>query len=320
MLDNLQSADFDRIILDVAVALFGKTPRLEKCLSYINYCAVLSFDDGTADRVVKLTNKSRRDIEVEQRLYPAMRACGLPVPQIEFTEQDYTGACLPFMVMPRFSPYTLKQVCNAGGATALQACGAAGGFIRDLPVRFGDAFETLRRDEAVGVHLAAIQSGVERTPDLGAIRDLAPDLVRNVERYMATLARPATRCLTHGQPHVRNILADDDGQICAVDFATVGMASPLRDLFTLLNSHDGWSKGTGDPAQRRAIVDGYGGLNEAAVQELHYWECFYWAADLCLYLPRARQPQASSFDRQQADFISERARAVVAGEGLVNRL
>ena len=45
---NLQDAEFDRRILAIVQDLFGKTPRLRKCYSMVNYCAVISFDDNTA--------------------------------------------------------------------------------------------------------------------------------------------------------------------------------------------------------------------------------------------------------------------------------
>ena len=116
------------------------------------------------------------------------------------------------------------------------------------------------------------------------------------------------------------MLADEKGGICLVDFGTICLNSPLRDLCILLNSHDGWSQGKGDPAQRAAIVEGYGGLGEDDVAELHYWEFVYWAKDLGLYSARAARPQATQFDREQLAFVEGRVRATMAGKGIVHSL
>jgi Ser/Thr protein kinase RdoA (MazF antagonist) len=87
-----------------------------------------------------------------------------------------------------------------------------------------------------------------------------------IERHLATFSRPSTKRLIHGQLHTQNILSKKSREICVIDFGeSIGMSSPLQDLYVLLSSHDGWSKGTGNRAQREAILKGYGGI-DAAIQ------------------------------------------------------
>ena len=320
MLDNLQSAAFDSAILAIAKDLFGKMPRLSKCFSYVNYCVVLSFDDATTDRVIKFTNKSRRDIEIELHLYPPLRAHGLPVPEIEFTHLDYSQPSVPFIVMPKFSDYTLKDLCCNNHQAAMRACRASGQFIRELDERFTAAFKSFQTKDDLREPLAAIQQDLDHEPDLGLIREQEPELAQIIDQHLAPLSKPTPKRLTHGQPHTRNILADQHGEICVVDFATVGISSPLKDLCILLNSHDGWSKGTGDPAQRSAILKGYGELNEADIQALHFLEFFYWVSELRFYLSKVHGPECTPFAVQQSREIIAKVRMVADGKGLIDAL
>lgn len=320
-----QDADFENRIAAIAQDLYGKTPRLTPYFSMVNFCAALSFDDGSADRVIKLTRHNSGDIELERRLYPLLRQHDLPVPEIEFTHLDCSVVEEPFIVMPKFSDLTLAELRQRDQEAALRACHDAGRFIRELPQKFGAAFEELRTGGELAESLAAIQRDTDRAPDLGPVRDKMPELARQIDAYLGTLALPQERLpqkrlLTHGQPHTKNVLADEDGAICLVDFGTICLNSPLRDLCILLNSHDGWSSGKGDPAQRAAIVAGYGGLDGAAVAELHYWEFVYWVKDLRLYIARAGKPRATQFDRDQLRFIEERVRATAAGKGIIHLL
>jgi aminoglycoside phosphotransferase (APT) family kinase protein len=321
---NLQDAEFDRRILAIVQDLFGKTPRLRKCYSMVNYCAVISFDDNTADRVIKLTRHNSEDIEVEQRLYPLMRAHGLPVPEIEFTHLDYNLPSEPFIIMPKFSDWALadlrdKHQDDKHKQAALQACYASGQFIKDLPGKFGAVFKSLRATQ-LGALFDAVQRHTDQEPDLALVHNKEPELARTIDQRLATFARPQTRLLTHGQPHTKNILADDKGKICLVDFGTICLSSPLRDLCILLNSHDGWSSGKGDPAQRAAIVEGYGGLDTDEIQELHYWEFLYWVKDLRLYLSRAHRPGNTPFDHKQLATIMNRVQTVTQDKGIVHLL
>ncbi len=319
---NPQSAPFDRTILTITKALFGKLPRLSKCFSEVNYCVVLSFDDGTADRVFKLANRNRGDIEIERYLYPAMRAHGLPVPEIEFTHQDYPQPSAPFLVMPKFSDYTLAKFCHTNHPAALRACQASGQFIQDLPSRFTEAFKSFLALEELRPLLVQNQQTLdqEEEPDLRLIREKDPDLAQLIEEHFSTLSKSTAKRLTHGQPHNLNILADQQGEICVIDIGGMAMSSPLKDLFMLLASHNGWLDSTGDPAQRGAILKGYGELNEADVQALHFWEFSFWVINLLAHLRLAQGPDNSPYIRKKIPRLVAMIRTVAKGEGIIHAL
>ena len=319
---NPKSAELEAAILGIARNLFGKTPRLRKCPSEVNYCVLLSFDDPTADRVVKMANRNPWAVEVERQLYPAMRATGLPVPEIEFTHEDCPESTEPFIVMPKFSDYTLGELCETNHDAAMSAVEASGRFIQNVHRRFGEKFTYYLAMDDLRGQLGAIQQQLDQEQDLGLIKESEPELSRIVEQHLSTLSNPSIKRLTHGQPHTRNILADETGRICVIDFGeTIGMSSPLRDLYTLLNSHDGWSSGTGDPAQRAAILEGYGAIDEADIQELHYWEFSFWVKALIDYMRFAEDPaNDSQFVAEQLRKIQSTIREIATGRGIIHSL
>ncbi len=319
---NPQSAELDAAILAIAKRLYGKTPRLQKCQSERNYCALLSFDDGTADRIIKIANRSGWAIEVERHLYPAMRMAGLPVPEIEFTHEDNSELTQAFIVMPKFSDYTLKEVCQNNHDVAMRAVRSGGQFIRSVSSLFEEEFMAFLDMREVGAYLAENQKQIDYELDLNLTRKHDPELAEIIEHHFSTMSKPSTKQLTHGQPHLRNILADENGNICAIDWGeSIGMSSPLRDLHLLLNSHDGWSRGTGDPRQRAAILEGYGGIDGVGWKELHYWEFRFWVKALQDYMKFVEDPtKDANFVANQLRGIISKVREVSNGGGLIHRL
>ena len=305
---NPKSPELDTTILAIARHLFGKMPRLRKCPSEVNYCVLLSFDDETEDRVIKIANRNRWAVEVERHLYPAMRATGLPVPEIEFTHEDYPDSTEPFIVMPKFSDYTLGELCQSNHGAAIRAVMASGQFIQSVHSLFAQEFASFLAIGDLSAPLATNQQRLDEEQDLTLIREKEPELSEIVEQHLSTLSKPSSKQLTHGQPHTRNILADEHGQICVIDFGeTIGMSSPLEDLYMLLISHDGWSSGTGNPTQRAAILEGYGRIDEVSIRELHYWEFSFWAKALRDYMRFAQDPE------KDAQFVTEQLRRITVG-------
>jgi len=199
-----------------------------------------------------------------------MQAHGLPVPEIEFTQQDYSEPSEPFIVMPKFSDYTLRDLCEIDPQAAVRAFEKSGRFIPDLHERFAEAFKPFLVLEELQGLLAVQQERIDQVldgkSDLAPIWEKYPILAQQIEDRFATFSRPITKRLAHGALHARNILATQGGEICVIDFGeSIGMSSSLKDLSALL-------KGTDNPEQVEAILKGYGGVDEVDIQELRYWE------------------------------------------------
>ena len=234
---NSSPPDYDRAILAIAEYLYHKTPRLKRCHSGCNYCVLLTFDDGTADRVLKMANLNDWAIKFEQRLYPPMRARGVPVPEIEFTQEDYPGPPVPFIVMPKFSEHTLYGLCEADPTAALSAFEESGRFIRELDERFGAAYKPFLEERELLGTLKLQQKAHDReldfAPDLmDIIREKDPSLAQRIERHLATFDRPFPKRLVHGTLWIGNIMATRGGDICVIDLGEgIGLSSRLRDLY-----------------------------------------------------------------------------------------
>jgi len=304
---NAQTPETDEGILRVARELFKKAPTLRRCHSGTNYCVVLSFADRTADRVFKLANRNDWAIEFERLLYPPMRMRGLPVPEIEFTQLDYAGDSLPFIVMPKFSDHTLLALRDVDEGAAEEAFEKSGRFIHEIHDRFADAFPPFLELEELNGTLALQQQAYERDLDLSVTWDRDPSLARRIEDRLKSFHRPTTRRLIHGGLGARNIMANRDGEICVIDLGeSVGMSSPLKDLGALLMDAN-------SSAQVKAILRGYGQIDDRDVEELRYWELFGTVWDM--------QGHMVVFpDGEFTKILTERVGALVEGESLLPEL
>jgi aminoglycoside phosphotransferase (APT) family kinase protein len=321
MRTNPKSDDLATQAISIARDLFGRTPSLRKCQSEVNYCTVLSFDDGTADRVIKLAKLKPFAIEIEAYLYPRMRKAGLPVPEVEFTNDDYSGAAAPFIVMPKFSDTTMADLCTESNTSVEAASASSGRFINEFHGQFVDEYEDFLSAHRLGAQKREVNAGLDDLLDFELIRASDPELLETIEAYLADLTRPETRHLIHGQPHTRNIVVNPLGEICVVDFGeSIGMGCPLRDLYMLLTSHDGWARGTGDPSERTAIIEGYGGINALEHRELLYWEADRGVVILNQLLQMADRSGAPDSLSHRINRSKRNVRRICSGEGLVTSL
>ena len=294
---------------------------MRKYPSAVNYCVLLSFGGATADRVIKVACRNPWAVEVERHLCPAMRAAGLPMSEIEFTHEDYPEPTKPFIVMPKFSDYTLGELCQSDHEAAMHAVKASGEFLQNVHSLFAEEFTSFLAMDDLRAQLTAIQQLLDEEQELSITLKEDPELSDLVEKHLSILSKPSTKRLTHGQPHIKNILADDRGRICVIDFGeTIGMSSPLADLYTLLSSHDGWSSGTGNPAQRAAILEGFGGIDEVDIQELQYWEFSFWVKALQYHTSSAQDPEEDAQLMRRLCQITSAIRDIAEGRSLIHSL
>ena len=224
--------------------------------------------------------------------------------------------------MPSFSKETLSEACLRLDDRADQALRRASSFISEVDTKFAARFEDIQSLDSISGRLAATQDRIDRSLDLELVRARVPELTRRVEERLRSTPPTAQARLTHGQPHTVNILSDDQGHICVVDFGeTIGYRSPLADLFLLLASHDGWSRGSGSPRQRQLILRGYGSLEDRDWSELRYWELRHWVLALQSYVSFSEDPSNDAqFVSNQLRFIRSQITEVTSGVGLISRI
>lgn len=114
------------------------------------------------------------------------------------------------------------------------------------------------------------------------------ELLALVDRLAADVARGRARwVITHGEPHARNVLATDEG--CAlVDWDTVALAPPERDLWMLM-------EGSAEVALYEAAT-GY----ELDPRAADFFRLLWDLADLASYLEVIRLPHVENEDTTRA--------------------
>jgi len=233
----------------------------------------VSFDGDLADRVIKLTHGYEWAILVEKYLFPDMKSRGLPVPEIEYTHEDYGGSSEPFIIMPKFSDHRLMDSEDLGRDVTERASRSAAHFIHDLDDVFGDAFESYRDHEDMIGQLAATQKIYDESLPLQLdwLKASEPELAQSIQERLLTLDKSAKQ-LHHGAFATQNVLCNTKGEICVIDLGeSIKKASPLLDLcMLLLGSHFGGEDNT--RWHIAAMVEGYGGLSDDEVRELKNWE------------------------------------------------
>ncbi|HEX4258699.1 MAG TPA: aminoglycoside phosphotransferase family protein [Streptosporangiaceae bacterium] len=83
------------------------------------------------------------------------------------------------------------------------------------------------------------------------------DLLTSFDRLAGRLAAASGPVITHGEPHPGNVIQTGDG-LRLIDWDTVGLAHPERDLWHVLNSNDShaarrYTRATGHPIDPGAL-------------------------------------------------------------------
>ncbi len=81
------------------------------------------------------------------------------------------------------------------------------------------------------------------------------DLLASFDRQAARLAASPGQVITHGEPHPGNLMHTRDG-LRLIDWDTVGLAVPERDLWEVLGTSDGGVDGAGGARTRPAATPG----------------------------------------------------------------
>ena len=119
----------------------------------------------------------------------------------------------------------------------------------------------------------------------------APDVVMLVERFDALTSRVTAtgvaRVITHGEPHPGNVLDTGRGLVL-IDWDTVGLAIPERDLWLVVDDED----------ERERYADETGHRPDRNALELYAlrWQL----ADIGIFLDLLRSPHVESADTEES--------------------
>ncbi|MDP4508918.1 aminoglycoside phosphotransferase family protein [Nonomuraea turcica] len=125
-------------------------------------------------------------------------------------------------------------------------------------------------------------------PARALIADHAVTLRRRLEELDRMAEKGGEPVVTHGEPHPGNLLRKADGRLLLVDWDTVGMAIPERDLWHVAK----------DPADLARYADAVGRTPDPAALELYRLR---WALDdVAEFVAYFRSPHGRTPDAEQS--------------------
>jgi aminoglycoside phosphotransferase (APT) family kinase protein len=240
----------DQHLQQIARALYGILPQLRRLHSENSYVCCLHFGHALPDKVIKYARTNAKQVLREQAVLRALANAGLPVPVVEFTQDDCPIETSPFFTMPRLAETSLQEACLSCAPWAGAALGQAGRLL---------------------AHLSAL------SPELWVGRLGPPSIARPpppaeewaLAAYLAAEERRALAChlctiagllndasdLAHGSYSPAHILCDAAGTFAVIDWENASGGSVLRDVGHFLAALEVWA--VGDPEHARSFLDGF---------------------------------------------------------------
>ena len=250
----------DQHLQRIGLALYGTSPRIHRLHSENSYVCRLEFGGVLPDKVIKYARANAKQVLREQVVLRALSDAGLPVPAVEFTQDDCPIETSPFLIMPRLAETSLHEACLSRAAWADPALGQAGRFVArlsalppDLPVG--------RRDEGATVDAQVAPPPIAyRAPPIdewALASDLSGDETRLVGSHLRRIDRmlDETSSLVHGSYSPAHILCDAVGSFTVIDWENAGGGSVLRDVGHFLAALEVWAGR--DPGHARCFLDGF---------------------------------------------------------------
>jgi aminoglycoside phosphotransferase (APT) family kinase protein len=260
-----------RDVQALGMHLYGVVPSLRKCYSEMNHVYLLDFGGALPDRVLKLAGAewARHAVGREGSIVRRMHELGLPVPEVEYTQDDVPGAATPFLAMVRVPGHDMPtypwDMSAASTRDAWRSAGAALARIHAVPaaavpgVRTADQYLGYERERHG--HLCAFSASQ-------GLADVTTDLLRRVAAHLAD----DTIALVNADLTPFEFITDGVA-VTIVDWTAAAAGFPMRDL----GQFRAWVRAMAGAEQLMAwFLDGYfGGLpGPDVLQEIRDWEAY----------------------------------------------
>jgi len=250
----------DQHLQRIGLALYGVAPQIRELHSENSHVCCLDFCGALPDKVIKYARANATQVLREQAVLRALSQAGLPVPAVEFTQDDCPIATSPFLIMPRLAETSLHEACLSRAAWAGPALGQAGRFLARL--------SALPPDMLVGGwdERATIDAQVAPPPiahraapidEWALAAYLNQEEVRRLARHLRRIAGllDETSSLVHGSYSPAHILCDAAGTFAVIDWENAGGGSALRDVGHFLAALEAWAGR--EPEHARCFLDGF---------------------------------------------------------------
>ena len=231
----------EKQIQQIALSLYGLEPEIHRCHSENSYVCTLDFCGELPDKVIKHARRNTKQVIRDQRILRVLGAAGLPVPDVEFTQDDCEIASSPFFIMPRVTGPSLHDGCWSGAEWVEPALSQAGRFLAHLSTLPPD----LLQENPTGQEIVRKQVPLPE-PDAWAIaNDLDGEEYVAFEQHLHSIDRRLSRretSLMHGSYSPAHILCDQESKsmITVIDWENAGPGFALRDVGHFMAALQAW--------------------------------------------------------------------------------
>lgn len=210
----------------------------------------------------------------EQAILQVLGDAGLPVPSVEFTQDDCQIASSPFFIMPRVAALSLQDGCWSGAEWLEPALRRAGRFLAHLSTLPPDLLQESPAAQEI------VRNNV-LLPEPGAwsiAGDLDKDEFVAFEQHLRRIDRLVSRketSLMHGSYSPAHILCAQDGTfaVTIIDWENAGPGFTLRDIGHFVAALQIWTPC--EPEHADWFTAGFQSersLSEADWAEIRDWE------------------------------------------------
>jgi aminoglycoside phosphotransferase (APT) family kinase protein len=222
-------------IRHVAKYFYGTIPTLQPFQSCYNDVYRLNFRGRLPDRVIKVSRLRTRctggewggcgEILREQSVIRALAARGFEVPEIEFTQDDYPAASIPFTLMPFYPGQSLPELYQNDPRTAQRVVRRMGSFIARLgQLSYGDVGAGFGPHVVQRSELECWQANREHFREHSLYSSRFDPVFAQVREL---LEQPPVR---FGHRDGVQVIADDKDQFVVIDWGPAGATWRMADL------------------------------------------------------------------------------------------
>jgi Ser/Thr protein kinase RdoA (MazF antagonist) len=253
------------LVTDIASSLYGHEPRIQRLVSHNNLVFLLDFRGILPNKVLKMSGSrpmAAKRVLGEQQALRVLHQAGLPVPEVEFTQDDGTTTHVPFFTMPQIPGETLEATWSNPPAWEQEAWKRAGRFVAQLRhVQIQEVHEIITPpwNAFDNVRIIFEKHGFLRPP-FTHILDEAEDLKGHDDQ-----------CFIHGDYGPSQIITNGDA-FCVVDWeapTTGSLLDALGRIIAMTREYGGQDR------HIQWLINGFEEvepLSQAQIHELHIRE------------------------------------------------
>jgi tRNA A-37 threonylcarbamoyl transferase component Bud32 len=281
----LNSLSLEELIISIAKSLYKVKPKITRYSTRDRSVWGLEFDGDTVDRVIKLDLNRATSLKREQKVMQILTNEGIPIPDIEFTQEDLPDVWIPFTIMPKVVDRTsLLTVYNNHRELMLESCRKTGELLAKLHQISLDKMQIdpsfLLAAEGWGENLTAADIDWRQLNNcLAYIRDLTEEIqnkkyiLQALNQLKKIVREQEVQAVTH-RDFAPNQILINEREIFAIDWEAAAAGRIYRDLGDFIAA---LRRVTEDERYSHAFINSYCDikpLSAEEISEIGLWEVF----------------------------------------------